>query len=173
MKIEEKGGKFIIVDFNELDSYKIACKIERDGVDFYQRILDNERNRDAIKGPEFLIKEEKEHLKLFERRLLEVKQRIEDNFEEDDLLNYMEYCVFRPYQQIGGLSDKIDDAGKALRLGVAIEENSIRFYKACRDKVSSAGAKKELGNIIEEEKGHKVWCEDMLKGQDRKSVDLG
>lgn len=162
MKIEEKDGEFIITDFSELESYKIACKIEKDGVDFYQRLLDNEKKEEAKKALQFLIKEEKEHLKLFERRLFEIREKVEDQFEEDDLLSYMSYCVFQPFQEIGNLADKIADVKKVLRLGIAIEEHSIKFYKACRDRVSSIATKKELGYIIEEEKRHKLWCEDML-----------
>jgi len=162
MKIDERKDEFVITDFNELEVYKIACKIEKDGIGFYEGILCNEKNDKSRKELNILIKEEEEHLKLFERYLSEVRQRIEDGFEEDDLLNYMDYGVFAPYRGISDLADKIDDAKKALRLGVLIEEKSIKFYKACREKVTSPLTKKEMSNIIEEEKRHKRRFEDKI-----------
>lgn len=162
MKIEEKNGEFLITDFNEIEAYKIARKIEEDGIGFYEGILASEKDEGVSGELRFLIQEEKEHLKFFEWCLFEARQKIEDGFEEDDVLNYMNYGIFEPYRHIAGLADKIDDEKKALRLGIAIEEKSIKFYKACRAEVSSPDAKKELSNIIEEEKRHKTRFEDML-----------
>lgn len=162
MKIEEKEGELLITDFNQLEAYKIACKIEKDGIEFYEGILNKEKNDNIKKELSFLIKEEKEHLKFFEGCRFEAGQDIKDGFEEDDVLNYMDYGIFEPYRHIAGLADKIDDEKKALRLGVAIEEKSIKFYKACRAEVSSLQTKRELSNIIEEEKRHKMRFEDML-----------
>lgn len=162
MKIEEMKDEFVITDFNELEAYKIACKIEKDGIDFYEMISRSEKNEASRKELRFLIKEEEEHLKFFEGCLFDIREKIEDKFEEDDLLGYMDYEIFQPYQSIKGLADKIEDAKKTLHLGVLIEEKSIKFYKACRDKVLSLSAKRELSNIIEEEKRHKRRFEDML-----------
>lgn len=36
MKVEEKNNKLVITDFNEIDAYKIAYKVEKDGLDFYK-----------------------------------------------------------------------------------------------------------------------------------------
>ncbi len=60
------------------------------------------------------------------------------------------------------IKDLVDDLEKVLDLGVLIEDKSIKFYQACRDKVSSAKAKSELKNIIDEENRHRVLLEEML-----------
>ncbi len=39
MKIEEREGKLVIVDFNELEAYKVASKIEKDGIRFYDNLI--------------------------------------------------------------------------------------------------------------------------------------
>lgn len=168
MKIDEIKDEFVITDFNTLEAYKIACKIEKDGIDFYEGILRNEKNEDSRKELGILIQEEKEHLKFFDNCLLKIRQRTGDGFEEDDLLNYMDYGVFQPYQSISGLASKISDAKKTLRLGILIEEKSMKFYQACRERVSSSEVQRELSNIIEEEKRHKMCFEDMLSLQRRK-----
>lgn len=162
MKIEEIKGGLVITDFNELEAYKIACKIEKDGIDFYEWILRSEKDEASRKELNILLKEEREHLKLFEGYLAEARQDVEDGFEEDDLLSYLDYEIFQPFQSVTNLANKIDDSKKALRLGIAIEERSVKFYKVCREKVSSVQTKKELSNIIEEEKRHKRRFEDML-----------
>ena len=74
----------------------------------------------------------------------------------------MDYGIFEPYQSIRDLGDKLDEVKKALKLGVIVEEKSIKFYQACRDNVSSPETKKELQGIIEEEERHKALFEEML-----------
>lgn len=163
MKIQEKGGKFVIVDFNELEAYKIAIKIEKDGIDFYKKIFVNMQSKEIKEKLEFLLNEEREHLKFFEECLFNAGQHIEDGFQEDDLLNYMDYGIFKPLKDLKKMAKKIDDIKKALRLGIAVEEKSIRFYEFCRDKVSLSGTKDELKNIIAQEKQHRFLFKNILK----------
>lgn len=162
MKIEEKNGKLNIIDFNEIEAYKIACKIEEDGISFYQNVLSGMENKSVKEKLEFLLGEEREHLKFFEECLSAQNQRYEDGFEEDNLLKYMDYGIFQPYQDRKGMKDVVDDIEKALDLGILIEDKTIKFYQACRDKVSSLKAKQELQDIIKEESHHRAVLEDML-----------
>lgn len=162
MKIQERGDKFVIVDFNELEAYKIATKIEKDGIRFYENLCEGIKDEDVKDKMKLLLQEERKHLNLFEDRLYDVRQRVEDSFEEDDLLSYMEYGIFQPYQSIENMGEKIDDVKKALRLGIIVEEKSIKFYQVCNDNVFSSETKKELQGIIEEEKRHKTLFENMI-----------
>jgi len=162
MKIQERGDKFVIVDFNELEAYKIATKIEKDGIRFYENLCEGIKDEDVKDKMKLLLQEERKHLNLFEDRLYDVRQRVEDSFEEDDLLSYMEYGIFQPYQSIENMGEKIDDVKKTLRLGIIVEEKSIKFYQVCNDNVFSSETKKELQGIIEEEKRHKTLFENMI-----------
>ena len=163
MKIEDKNGELIITDFNEAEAYKIASKIEQDGIDFYTKILD-EATEPAVKEKiSYLLNEEKKHLKFFQERLFEVSEDKADGFEEDNLLGYMEYEVFKPFLDAKDLPENIKDARKALNLGIIAENSSINFYLSLRDKVTSPETKKELFAIIEEEKSHKELFEELLK----------
>lgn len=163
MRIKEEKGSFVIVDFNEAEAYKIACKIEEDGVHFYKKLQEGAIKKEVRDAVSFMLKEEENHLKYFTELLFDKEEKEEDTFEGDDLLSSMDYGVFKPYENLSELEKIINDPKKALKLGILIENNSIRFYETCRNEVKDKNAKKEIGNIIEEEKKHKEIFEDMLK----------
>jgi len=161
MHIEEKDGSLVIVDFNELGAYKIACKIEKDGIDFYKKLsgkITQDKPKEILT---FLLNEEKKHIKLFEELLFKMRQKKEDGFEEDDLLGTIDYGIFQPYQDSKELENILDNPKKALKLGLIIEDKSIKFYESCRDHVSVEETKKEISNIIQEERRHKQLLEDI------------
>ena len=162
MKIEEREGKLTIVDFNELEAYKIAAKIEQDGISFYENLANGVKQDGAKEKLEHLLEEEKKHLKFFEWCLSKVEEKLEDGFEEDDLLKYMDYGVFQPYQHMNQMKDIIDDVDKALDIGIIVEDRTVKFYQACKDKITSQEAKKEIQNIIDEEEKHKELLLGML-----------
>ncbi|MFH1855961.1 MAG: ferritin family protein [Candidatus Omnitrophota bacterium] len=168
MKVEEIHGALIITDFNQIEAYKIACKIEKDGIEFYKSLLESVGEEDAREEIKFLLREEINHLKFFEHRLDELRQNIEDGFEEDDLFNYLDYEVFEPYRQAREMiADKINNAEKALRLGILIEERAVNFYQACSEQISSL-VKDVVVNIMKEEERHKSILEKMLNNSAKK-----
>lgn len=162
MKVQEKGDELVITEFNELEAYKIASKVENDGIEFYKKILLNIKDDKTKEGFTFLLKEEEKHLKLFQGYLFQLRKNIEDGFEEDDILNYLDYDIFYPYQEIKELANVFTDIKKALRLGIIIEEKSVRFYGACREHIQNKAVKGELDNIIGEEKRHKQLIQEIL-----------
>lgn len=163
MKIQEKDGKLTIVDFNELEAYKVASKIEKDGIRFYSNLIQKIADASVKESLAFLLGEENKHLALFQKHLSRVSQTTEDGFEEDDLLNYMEYGIFQPYQEMGAVMDVIDDVVKAIDLGIIVEDRTVKFYEACKAHVASKATQEELQHIIDEEKKHKKLLESMLE----------
>lgn len=162
MKIEEKSGKLIISEFDPRETYKIALKIEKDGISFYQKLLDKVDEPKAKEALKFLLNQEDKHLKFFQDCMYKIKEAEEDNFEEDNLLSSLDFGVFWPYQKIEDLDSILTNSKKAFKLGVAIEDKAIQFYQACKDKIKIEKTKKELDNIIEEEKKHKALFESLL-----------
>lgn len=163
MKVKERKGKLTIIDFNELEAYKIASKIEQDGIEFYGSLIGSLKDKDVKEKLEILLGEEKRHFAFFQGCLSQVGQKIEDNFEEDDLFRYLDYGIFKPYQNIDQIKEIINDVDKALNLGIIIEDRTIKFYQVCNKQVSSDKTKRELKAIIEEEKRHKSLLESMLR----------
>ncbi|MFC1709033.1 ferritin family protein [Candidatus Omnitrophota bacterium] len=162
MRIEEKEGKLQIVDFNELEAYKIASKIEQDGISFYQNLVNGVKDESARGKLKYLLEEEKKHLNFFQGCLSKAEEKIEDGFEEDDLLKYMDYGIFQPYEHMNQMKDIIDDVAKALDIGIIVEDRTVKFYQACKDKLTSKEARQEIQNIISEEQRHKELLLGML-----------
>jgi len=162
MKIQDEQGKLQIVDFNELEAYKIASKIEKDGISFYRNLVNGIKDKGAREKIQYLLSEEKKHLSFFEDCLSKAGEDTEDGFEDDDLLSYMDYGIFQPYKHINQMKDIIDDVDKALDIGIIVEDRTVKFYQACKDKVTAKAAQKELQNIIDEEEGHKELLLNML-----------
>ncbi len=163
MRIEEKDGKLIIVDFNELEAYKVASTIEKDGIRFYENLIRKITDESVKESLAFLLEEENKHLAFFQKHLSRIGQTREDGFEEDDLLNYMEYGIFEPYQSMSAMRDIIDDVTKAIDLGIIVEDRTVKFYQACKAHVLSKTTKEELQHIIDEENRHKKLLEGILK----------
>jgi rubrerythrin len=162
MRIQEKEDKLVIVDFDEFEAYRIACKIEKDGMMFYKKLASEVKNNDVRQALDFLLGEERKHLQFFEDVLSRIRHDREDTAEDNDLLTSMDFGIFQPYQGIAQLQGIVEDTSKALRLGIAIENKSIKFYQACLQNVSAPQTKSELGLIIEEEKRHKDLLDTFL-----------
>ncbi len=160
MRIEERNGELTVVDFSEFTAYRIACKIEKDGIKFYRKVSSGLENAEAREMLEFLIEEERKHLKFFEDCLLSAREGGEDDSEDDDLISAVDFGIFQPYQNMADLEKAVKDTRKALQLGMVVENKSIKFYEACLKNVSSPDTRREIGNIIEEEKRHA----ELLKG---------
>lgn len=163
MKIKEKDGKFVIVDFDEREAYQISCCIEKDGIQFYRDIAQKERNPQARKTLEFLVADEQCHLKFFEERLRELEST-DDRDADNDVLDSLDYGVFHPYDQIKKLAAAVKDSKTALKLAVKIEDKSLQFYEACRRLVSSEKTKQQLQHVIEEEQRHREVLRSLLSG---------
>jgi hypothetical protein len=109
-----------------------------------------------------LAGQERDHLEFFDGELSKIRELRQDRFEEDDLLSGIDYGIFQPYRSMGELEKALDSPRKVIRMGVIIEENSVRFYELCMRHVSSHETQEGIGGIIKEEREHKRLLEDML-----------
>jgi rubrerythrin len=162
VKIDYSKGQMEITDFNPLEAYKIARKMERDGIEFYQKLQGASLSPAINQSLGFLLQEEKRHLKLFESKIFELHQKTEDGFEEEDLTDYLDSRVFSPFSAMKNLEKYLTDKSKALKLGTAIEKNSIGFYQACLNHLKNDPVKKELEFLLKEENSHLAILENLL-----------
>ena len=169
MKITEKNGSLSIADFDEVDAYKIACRIEKDGIGFYSRLSQGQKDKKAKEAIDFLITEEQKHLNLFEKFVADVRARLDkEKNENEDLLASIDYGIFWPYQNMKNLDELMQDVRLAFKLAVLVEDKSISFYKLCAEQVSVPDVKAELLKIVEEEDKHKKLFMKLLDKCDGK-----
>ncbi|MDP3142936.1 MAG: ferritin family protein [Candidatus Omnitrophota bacterium] len=162
MKIDYAKGQMAITDFDPLEAYKIARKIEKDGIEFYQKLQSQNFSPDITQALGFLLSEEKRHLRLFEDKISELRKNIEDGFEEEALVDFLDSKVFAPFDSLKNLDKYISDRLKVLKLGAAIEKNSISFYQACLNNLQAASAKRDLEFLLKEENAHLAILENLL-----------
>jgi rubrerythrin len=162
MKIDYNKGRIEITDFDSLEAYKIARKMEKDGIAFYQKLQSGNLSPEVSRAVGFLLQEEKKHLKLFEDKIFEIRKDAEDGFEEEAIADYLDSKVFAPFDSLDNLDKYLTDKNKALKLGISIEKNSISFYQACLANVQGAQTKRELELLIKEENSHLAILENLL-----------
>lgn len=147
-------GSIQLGDFNALQAFKIARKLEKDGVTFYTKALSLIAKKEIQDVIKYLLESEKEHLAFFESRISALQQEGEDGFEDDDVADYMDASVFPTVNVSDDSSEIYSQLSRTLTFGYKCEEKSIAFYTALLKNTSDEEAKKALQEIIKEEEYH-------------------
>ena len=71
MKVDFSGDEIKIYDFNELEAYRIAHKLEEDGIYYYSRMKEEVLKPKIREVVEMLLADERTHLDLFEEKIEE------------------------------------------------------------------------------------------------------
>jgi rubrerythrin len=149
MKIKDTGEGIKIYDFNTVEALKIARKLEKEGIRFYETLLEKTENPTVKEAFRYLRDEETDHLRLFEK-LLEREDSDALDDDGEDMLDSIDDGVFALPQG----EDWAADFDTALKLGIAVEKRSLAFYLEVVKYTESEEGKKTLKNIIAEERKH-------------------
>ncbi|HQP91458.1 MAG TPA: ferritin family protein [Candidatus Omnitrophota bacterium] len=158
----DKEGNISIFDFSPVQAYKIAIRMENDGIDFYKKMLSDIKDLEAKHEIEFLIEEEIKHLTTFTSMLGRSKEISGDDFEEDDIVNYIKSKVF-------DLSREREDALKvehrhtALEEALNMEKRSVVFYEGCLRQTKEKDAREAFEKILDEERSHQLKFAELLR----------
>ena len=149
MKIRDTGTGIQLYDFTAAEAYRIAKKIEREGIRFYQLLMEKTADAAVQELVTRLRDAEEEHLKIF-GRLLEGAGEKPGQLEDEDLLDSVDDAIFiiTENQVAAG------DFGQALQLGIIIEKRSLAFYLEVEKHTESSEGKSALRTIIDEERKH-------------------
>ena len=150
MKIKSVGEEIQIYDFNAQEAFKVARKLESEGISFYKKLLRTVKDPGVKEVLNYLLEEEKDHLQLFEEMLEGENAEALDNSGEDilDILDTGVFILPKDEEEIAA------DIDKALQLGINIEKRSLAFYLEIMKHTESEEGKSALKKIIEEEKKH-------------------
>jgi rubrerythrin len=149
MKIKDTGEGIQLYDFNAVESYKIARKLENEGIRFYTKLLSVLKDPKVREVLIYLLDEEREHLALFEKMLLKESPEALDE-REDEIIDLMDTGVFA----FPGGEEVPSDLDQALQLGITIEKKSLAFYLELLKYTVNEEGKSTLTRIISEEKKH-------------------
>ena len=149
MKVRDNGEEIQIYDFNAVEAYRIARKLEKEGIGFYKKLIG------AVKDPKvkevliYLLDEERDHLQLFEKMLeREDPDALDDSGK--NILDILDTKVFN----LPKSEEIATDFDKALQLGITIEKRSLAFFLEMLKHTESEEGKNGLKKIIGEEKKH-------------------
>ncbi len=150
-------------DFNAADIFKMAERIERNGVVFYKKAAENTADPQSKEFFLFMSGIETQHEKTFTAMRAELTKRETEPtvFDPDDegvlyLRALADTKVFSDIQEVPSSMKDI------LAMAIEAEKNSIAFYIGMRDLVPDKRGKERLDNIIKEEKSHIVLLSKRL-----------
>ena len=149
MKIKDTGEGIQIYDFSIVETLKIARKLEKEGIRFYETLLEKTIDPTVKEVIRYLLNEEKDHLKLFEKLLEREDAEALDN-DGEDMLDSVDDGVF----VLPPKEEWAVDFDAAMQLGIAIEKRSLAFYLEVVKYTESEESKKILKKIIAEERKH-------------------
>jgi len=151
MKIKLGKEDIVISDFDVIEVYKVAMKIEADGEKFYKSVIGLTKDERIKRTFKRLAEDELRHYGTF-KGLLEVELRTKgidpsSVDTEEGIFTYMDSGIFAKETEAKSMKD-------AVMSGEIVELRSILFYKELLKSTNNEGGKRALNEILEEEKMH-------------------
>ena len=165
MKFDVTEDEIKIYDFDALQALKIGRHLENEGIDFFNKLLTHGKITDqAIKDSiEFLIQEEKNHLRTIEKKVDEFTLQNEDGFEEEDLEDFIETKVFSHFDDLKNREEIFHNMQEAIEFGIMVEKRSIMFYKALLEHEENQSGREMIKELILQENEHLSKLKTYLK----------
>ena len=164
MKVDFSGDELKIFDFDELEAYRIARNLERDGVFYYTRMKEEMLAPGVREVIEMLIIDEKRHLDVLEEKVAEICRERDLVDEDETLADIIDSHVMDTLKDSDMVTNILCNPQEAIRLGMSTEKRSIAFYSELLASTQDDSGKSALEELIREEQEHL----DKLKGLLRK-----
>lgn len=163
MKVDFSGDEIRIFDFDQLEAYRIARKMEEDGIYYYSRMKEETLKPEIRDVVEMLLADERNHLRLFEQKVEELAQERGIPDEGEDLVDIVDSKVMDVLKESGRVADILCNPQEAIRLGISVEQRSIAFYQRMLEHTRDTSGKAALKDLIEEERDHIRKLEGLLR----------
>lgn len=144
------------IPFSISEILDIAIQSEENGIDFYTKIAEKFKSSSLKEIFEFMIKEEKNHKKFFQKLFLSINSREPTGVFTDEYFSYLNAMVKERLFSNNSVIDvtaNVKNKDDAVNIGIQAEKDSILFYEAFCDTLPER-EKKFLLKIISEEKCH-------------------
>ena len=145
------------------DALRVAIETERSGLRFYTRAARITRDAAGRRVFESLAAEEREHLGTLERRYAQLVA------EDPDLEARPQFLFFKGAagglfaEGLEELREGVDDE-QALRIGIACERGSHRFFQRYGERFEDSEGKRIFLEFADEERAHLELLQHELKG---------
>lgn len=146
------------VKFSGTEVIEMAIQIEKKGYDFYTVLQNNAKKGNMKDLFEWLAKEEKRHITVFEG----LRQAFA-NIDMKDFYNWEEVAlyfkalidtkVFPNTIEGKNLAEELEDEIGAIHISISFEKDNILFFQEIRDLVEEK-ERKIINRLIKEEKSH-------------------
>ena len=163
MKVDFSGDEIMIYDFDELEAYRVARKLERDGVYYYSRMKDEIATPEIRDVVEMLIVDEKQHLNMFDEKVQEICRERKVLDEDETLVDIVDSRVMdilTDSEQVGNILCSPQDAR---RLGISVEKRSIALYSQLLRNTRDESGRAAIEELIEEEREHLDKLTELLR----------
>lgn len=158
MKIDTQEDTIKIYDFNAEECFRIARRLENESLELYQGIKAAIKDADIAAALDILITEELCHLAYCEKALIDMGV---DDINAEHLVEVVDTGVVTPLAQ-ADIERVLCNRQEALKLGVALEKRAIAFYESILAETSNEQGRIALGNIIEQERGHRARLQALI-----------
>ena len=163
MKVDFSGDEIKIFDFDELEAYRIARKMERDGLHYYSRMKEEVRKPEIREVIETLIEDERDHLNLFERKIEELVREHQVDDEGETLADIVESKTMDVLKDTMRVTEILCDPQEALRLGASVKKRSIAFYNEILLTTEDKSGKAAIEELIQQERNHLQKLKELLE----------
>lgn len=154
MKVDFTGDEIEIFDFDELEAYRIARKMEEDGVYYYSRMREEVLKPEIREVIEMLIKDERKHISLFEKKVEELAREHNVLDEGETLADIVDSKVMDILKDPKLVADILCNPQEALKLGISVERRSISFYNEILQNTRDKTGRAAIEGLIGEEREH-------------------
>lgn len=140
------------------EALKIAIGIERDGLRFYTRAVEDVASLEAKELFRGLAKDEEEHLRVIEEEMRPALESEDWRWADDELvesyLRNIERPEIFPGERGEGAAEWVKDDLEAIQIGIEAEKNSIKYYTTMAQQTTHPEGKAAFERLVEEEKAH-------------------
>ena len=152
--------------FSGSELVNIAIGIERNGLAFYQSLVNKEKDVMARGAYKYLAEMEEKHIKIFQSMLDKVGDYRPPGTYTEEYDSYLkalvDSAVFTDDKVAREMAEKVTSSAEAIQIGMGAEKDSILFYSEMRNLVR-APDRQVVDGIIEEEKSHLRQLSELKK----------
>ncbi|MEE9165724.1 MAG: FAD-dependent oxidoreductase [Nitrospinota bacterium] len=138
---------------------KIAMEGEKDGINFYRKMLENTSSPKAKEVFQYLCHEEEKHWEHLENNLLpDFRNGKIDLKDEELVVAYLKRVnkaeILPEGEDIEKITDGLTHDFEAVRVAIDIEKKAVLFYEKMFEATRESEGKEVLKKIVDQEKNH-------------------